>query len=90
MAKAPIRITAPFDESVARSLKAGDSVLISGTIIAARDAARASVSSRNSAVPVSSTTLPGRNFRVDGFGVASVWMNIFLSVRPAALVGPYI
>ena len=39
MAKEPIRITAPFDESVARSLKAGDSVLISGTIIAARDAA---------------------------------------------------
>ena len=28
MAKQPIRITAPFDESVARSLKAGDSVLI--------------------------------------------------------------
>ena len=39
MAKEPIRITAPFDESVARSLKAGDSVLLSGTIIAARDAA---------------------------------------------------
>ena len=37
MAKQPIRITAPFDESVARSLKAGDGVLISGTIIAARD-----------------------------------------------------
>ena len=43
MAKEPIRITAPFDESVARSLKAGDSVLISGTIIAARDAAQAEV-----------------------------------------------
>lgn len=39
MAKEPIRITAPFDEKVARSLKAGDSVLLSGTIIAARDAA---------------------------------------------------
>jgi len=39
MEKEPIRITAPFDESVARSLKAGDSVLLSGTIIAARDAA---------------------------------------------------
>ena len=39
MAKEPIRITAPFDETVARSLKAGDSVLLSGTIIAARDAA---------------------------------------------------
>ena len=33
------RITAPFDKEVARSLKAGDNVLISGTIIAARDAA---------------------------------------------------
>lgn len=39
MEKQPIRITAPFDEKVARSLKAGDSVLLSGTIIAARDAA---------------------------------------------------
>ena len=39
MTKEPIRITAPFDEKMARSLKAGDSVLISGTIIAARDAA---------------------------------------------------
>lgn len=32
-------ITAPFDDATARSLRAGDSVLISGTIIAARDAA---------------------------------------------------
>lgn len=34
-----IKITAPFDKNVAKSLKAGDSVLITGTIIAARDAA---------------------------------------------------
>jgi fumarate hydratase subunit beta len=33
------RITAPFSDETARSLKAGDSVLISGVIIAARDAA---------------------------------------------------
>lgn len=33
------RITAPFDDKTARSLKAGDSVLISGKILAARDAA---------------------------------------------------
>ncbi len=33
------RITAPFDDVTARSLRAGDRVLISGTIIAARDAA---------------------------------------------------
>lgn len=33
------RIRAPFDDATARSLKAGDSVLISGTILAARDAA---------------------------------------------------
>ncbi len=33
------RITAPFDDETARSLRAGDRVLISGTIIAARDAA---------------------------------------------------
>lgn len=35
----PKRITAPFDDETARSLKAGDSVLITGTILAARDAA---------------------------------------------------
>jgi fumarate hydratase subunit beta len=33
------RITAPFSDETARSLKAGDSVLITGVIIAARDAA---------------------------------------------------
>ena len=32
-------IRAPFDEETAKSLKAGDRVLISGTILAARDAA---------------------------------------------------
>lgn len=32
-------IRAPFDEATARSLRAGDRVLITGTIIAARDAA---------------------------------------------------
>ncbi len=32
-------ITAPFDDATARSLRAGDRVFISGTIIAARDAA---------------------------------------------------
>lgn len=34
-----IKITAPFDKETAKKLKAGDNVLISGTIIAARDAA---------------------------------------------------
>ncbi len=33
------RIRAPFDDETARSLKAGDRVLITGTILAARDAA---------------------------------------------------
>ncbi len=33
------RIRAPFDDETARSLRAGDRVLISGTILAARDAA---------------------------------------------------
>lgn len=33
------RIRAPFDEETARSLRAGDRVLISGTVLAARDAA---------------------------------------------------
>ena len=35
----PIKISAPFSRETARSLKAGDSVLISGTIYTARDAA---------------------------------------------------
>lgn len=35
----PKRITAPFDDETARSLRAGESVLISGKILAARDAA---------------------------------------------------
>lgn len=34
------RVRAPFDAAVARSLRAGDHVLVSGVIIAARDAAR--------------------------------------------------
>ena len=33
------KIRAPFDETTARSLRAGDRVLITGTILAARDAA---------------------------------------------------
>lgn len=33
------KITAPFDKEVVKSLKAGDDVLISGTILVARDAA---------------------------------------------------
>lgn len=39
MSKESKHITAPFTDDVARRLKAGDAVLISGTIIAARDAA---------------------------------------------------
>lgn len=39
MNKQPIRITAPLTQETARGLRAGESVLISGTIIAARDAA---------------------------------------------------
>ena len=34
-----IRITTPFTEEVSRTLKAGDSVLITGKIYSARDAA---------------------------------------------------
>ncbi|MDR3177708.1 MAG: Fe-S-containing hydro-lyase [Campylobacteraceae bacterium] len=34
-----IKITAPFDKETLKKLKAGDNVLITGTIIAARDAA---------------------------------------------------
>ena len=39
MSDAMKRINAPFDDETARSLRAGDRVLITGTIIAARDAA---------------------------------------------------
>ena len=38
------KITAPFDKEVAKSLKAGESVLISGTILVARDAAHKALS----------------------------------------------
>ena len=39
MEKKTISITAPLTPEVAKSLRSGDVVLISGTIIAARDAA---------------------------------------------------
>lgn len=35
----PIRVTAPLDEKTVRELRAGDTVLLSGTIITGRDAA---------------------------------------------------
>lgn len=37
----PIRLTAPFDPEALRALRAGDSVLLSGVIYTARDAAHA-------------------------------------------------
>ena len=43
--------------------------------------ARAARGSLMSSVPSFMTARPGRNFRVAGFGVASVWMNIGLSSR---------
>lgn len=49
------RITAPFSKEVVKSLKAGDNVLISGTIIAARDAAHKALIEtleRNESLPV--------------------------------------
>src|SRR5215203_6756465 len=42
----------------------------------ARGEGAAPAALRASKVPSGITTLPGRNFRVAGFGVASVWMNI--------------
>ena len=50
------KIRAPFDEATARSLRAGDRVLISGTILAARDAAHkrlVETLDRGEALPVS-------------------------------------
>ena len=50
-----IKIIAPFDKEVARRLKAGDNVLISGTIIAARDAAHKALTealARGESLPV--------------------------------------
>ena len=47
----------------------------------------------NSRVPWPSTVSPGRNFKVEGLGVASVWMNIAqfqLEMPPAGgSVTPY-
>src|SRR5665213_2663701 len=48
----------------------------------------ASAGSRRSSVPVSSTVWPGRNFRVAGLGVASVWMNIGRLLRRRRVQGP--
>src|SRR5215472_5161218 len=42
--------------------------------LASGDGAPASADAK-SIVPLSMTTRPGRNFRVDGLGVCSVWMN---------------
>src|SRR5215469_12241806 len=39
----------------------------------------ASALSRMSRVPSASTVRPGRNFKVAGLGVVSVWMNIAVS-----------
>src|ERR1700730_7560024 len=41
-----------------------------------------------SSVPSGSTVRPGRNFRVAGFGVVSVWMNIAWSPSPSRVQGP--
>ena len=56
MSDAVKKIRAPFDEATARSLRAGDRVLISGTILAARDAAHkrlVETLDRGEALPVS-------------------------------------
>ena len=42
--------------------------------------------SRKSAVPSGSTSLPGKNFNVAGFGVASVWMNMAILRWPTAIL----
>ncbi|MGP1449623.1 MAG: Fe-S-containing hydro-lyase [Wolinella sp.] len=50
-----IKITAPFDKETAKKLKAGDNVLITGTIIAARDAAHKALTealARGESLPV--------------------------------------
>ena len=41
----------------------------------ARGETTASCSDLKSAVPLSSSGLPGKNLRLSGFGVPSVWMN---------------
>ncbi|MDR1554649.1 MAG: Fe-S-containing hydro-lyase [Campylobacteraceae bacterium] len=50
-----VKITAPFDKETLKKLKAGDNVLITGTIIAARDAAHKALTealSRGEELPV--------------------------------------
>src|SRR5216683_131370 len=44
------------------------------SLLASGDGAAASADAK-SIVPFSMTTRPGRNFRVDGLGVCSVWIN---------------
>jgi hypothetical protein len=50
----------------------------------------ASFLSRMSNVPVASTVRPGRNLRVAGLGVASVWMNMGWLPAPAARSNRYL
>ena len=52
------RIRAPFDEATARSLRAGDRVLITGTIIAARDVGMQVLKTLEPSVELKSTTTP--------------------------------
>src|SRR5712672_1171809 len=50
------------------------------SLLASGDGTAASAVAK-SIVPFSMTTRPGRNFRVDGLGVCSVWINKPTSVR---------
>src|SRR5947209_4449431 len=47
----------------------------------------ADCASRMSSVPLASTVRPGRNLRVAGFGVASVWMNMAVSSPAVCPIG---
>ena len=61
------RIRAPFDEATARSLRAGDRVLITGTIIAARDVGMQVLKTLEPSVELKSTTTPyGRTAERNG------------------------
>ena len=73
---ANIKITAPMSQEVARSLKAGDSCLISGVIYTARDAAH----KRLSASPPLCAP-PCRLLYVSNCSPANLWKPVCSTTR---------
>jgi fumarate hydratase subunit beta len=80
-ASEPIRLTAPLEEKIARELKAGDTVLLSGSIITGRDAAH----KRMTDIIKAGETLP---FGISGEVIYYVGPTPAPPGRPIGAAGP--